>query len=117
MVALPTPASDATASMGSAPYPTSASRRRMAARITPSRLGSRGRPPRLGRGISVVGRTAMSQTLDTKDEEVPEFRAQGTASRPEVLSGPRAPGRKLGNRQSSCGGGNDVRRGVQLPPE
>src|SRR3954454_5275319 len=101
MVALPTPASDATASMVSAPYPTSASRRRIAARMTPSRLGTRGRPPRLGRGISVVERTAMGQTLDTKGEEVPELRARETARHPEVLRLRRAPVRQPGNGQSS----------------
>src|SRR5215218_5693233 len=46
----------------------------MAARMTPSRLGSRGRPPRLGRGMSVVERTAMRLTLDSKDMEVPQLR-------------------------------------------
>ena len=42
--------------------------------MTPSRLGSRGRPPRLGRATSVVERTAIGLTLDTKDRDVPELR-------------------------------------------
>src|SRR5688500_7151963 len=84
MVASPTPGSEATASMVSAPYPTSASSRRIAARMTPSRLGSRGRPPRLERGPSVMVRTGMIQTLDTKDSGVPELRPRRTARHPEV---------------------------------
>src|SRR3954469_20895059 len=62
MVALPTPASSATASMVSPPYPTSPSSRRSAARMASSRLGSRGRPPRRGDGSSVPGTTAMVST-------------------------------------------------------
>src|SRR6476469_4310982 len=85
--------------------------------MTPSRLGSRGRPPRLGRGISVVLRTAMRLTLDTKDRNVPELRSRGTVSHPEEAIFGRAPVRKLGKRQSSCGCGNDMRWGVQLPAE
>src|SRR3712207_4989843 len=62
MVALPTPASSATASTVSPPYPTSPSSRRSAARMASSRLGSRGRPPRRGDGRSVPGGTAMVST-------------------------------------------------------
>src|SRR3712207_6131986 len=62
MVALPTPASLARASMVSPPYPTSPSSRSSAARMASSRLGSRGRPPRRGDGSSVPGGTALVVT-------------------------------------------------------
>src|SRR3954453_14922502 len=118
MVALPTPASDATASMVSAPYPTSASRRRIAARMTPSRLGSRGRPPRLGRGISVVERTAMGLTLDTKVEKRTRMRCDLPESHPS------APARLLRSRAAVghpasvgtiCGGVCGCRQNWEVP--
>src|SRR5688500_5135456 len=59
MVALPTPACSASASMVSPPYPTAPSSRSSAARMASSRLGSRGRPPRWGDGSSVPGGTAL----------------------------------------------------------
>src|SRR5918993_4932922 len=49
--------------------------------MTPSRLGSRGRPPRLGRGRSVVAR-AMALTLDNKARNVPERGCQFTVQLP-----------------------------------
>src|SRR3712207_7820629 len=54
--------SPAGASMGTPPYPTSPSSRRSAARMTSSRLGSRGRPPRRDDGSSVPGKKAMVST-------------------------------------------------------
>src|SRR5918997_6728605 len=48
----------------------------MAARMTPSRLGSRGRPPRLGRGMWGVARAVMAVTLDNKARHVPELGCQ-----------------------------------------
>src|SRR3954447_26123649 len=86
--------------------------------MTPSRLGSRGRPPRLGRGISVVVRTAMGQTLDTKDIKVPQLRLRVACEPPgSAPAGGRAPAPSARPRQSSCERGNHVRRVLWLPPE
>src|SRR3954469_10979837 len=54
--------------------------------MTPSRLGSRGRPPRLVRGGSRVESADMAQTLDSKVEKSRVWRSRLRLSGPETHS-------------------------------
>src|SRR5215212_9981339 len=86
--------------------------------MTPSRLGSRGRPPRLGRGRSVAGRAAMALTLDNKAGRVPQPGCVCPCNRPDrtarLPSGPWTVSHPAGV-GTMCGGVCGCRQNWEVP--